>query len=88
MIFILANVSFQTRLSADVLTEQRIFYGVNCGWGFEIVMTLTTMRFGLALAGMFRSVTVDPAEILWPGVFADTALNHALHFSEKAKDTV
>ncbi|KAF2142312.1 uncharacterized protein K452DRAFT_332011 [Aplosporella prunicola CBS 121167] len=88
LIFILANVSFQTRLSADVLTEQRIFYGVNCGWGFEIIMTLTTMLFGLALAGLFRSVTVDPPEILWPGVFADTALNHALHFSEKVKGAV
>ncbi|KAL1614224.1 hypothetical protein SLS56_012164 [Neofusicoccum ribis] len=51
LIFIMANLSFFTRLSADVLTEQRVFYGVKCGWGFEIIITLATILFGFSLAG-------------------------------------
>jgi len=70
-----------TRLSADVLTEQRVFYGYEAGWGFELLMTIATILFGLALAGMSRSLVVEPPELLWPGVLGNTALNSALHGS-------
>ncbi|KAL8397400.1 hypothetical protein RB594_004213 [Gaeumannomyces avenae] len=46
LIYILANLSFATRLSADVLTEQRHFYGLKAGWGFELLITLCTSRQG------------------------------------------
>ncbi|KAJ4264521.1 hypothetical protein NW762_005723 [Fusarium torreyae] len=79
LIYILANLSFLTRLSADVLTEQRVFYGLNAGWGFEILATLTSILFGFALAGLTRSLVVEPQGLVWPGVLGNTALNAALH---------
>ncbi|UNI13512.1 hypothetical protein JDV02_000251 [Purpureocillium takamizusanense] len=79
LIYMLANLSFLTRLSADVLTEQRVFYGYEAGWGFELLMTLATILFGFALAGLSRSLVVEPPELLWPGVLGNTALNSALH---------
>lgn len=75
----MANLSFLTRLSADVLTEQRVFYGFKAGWGFELTMTLATIMFGLVLAGFSRAIVVDPSTITWPGVLGNTALNAALH---------
>ncbi|KAJ6447064.1 molybdenum cofactor synthesis domain-containing protein [Purpureocillium lavendulum] len=81
LIYILANLSFLTRLSADVLTEQRVFYGYKAGWGFELLMTIATILFGFALAGISRSLIVDPPGLLWPGVLGNTALNSALHGS-------
>lgn len=84
LIYILANLSFLTRLSADVLTEQRVFYGLNLGWGFEITITLATLLFGFALAGLSRSVIVEPPRLIWPGVLGNTALNSALHPIEKS----
>lgn len=75
----MANLSFLTRLSADVLTEQRIFYGYEAGWGFELTMTLSTILYGFALAGLCRSLVVEPVGLLWPGVLGNTALNAALH---------
>ncbi len=84
LVYILANLSFLTRLSADVLTEQRVFYGLNLGWGFEISITLATLLFGFALAGLTRSIVVEPPHLLWPGVLGNTALNAALHPAEKA----
>ena len=71
-----------TRLSADVLTEQRFFYGFNAGWGFELCITLSTIIFGFGLSGIFRTVVVEPAGFVWPGILGNTALNHAL-FSRK-----
>ncbi|KNG45309.1 opt family small oligopeptide transporter [Stemphylium lycopersici] len=86
LIYILANLSFMTRLSADVLTEQRFFYGFNAGWGFELCITLSTIIFGFGLSGIFRSIVVEPAGFVWPGVLGNTALNHAL-FSRKPADS-
>lgn len=83
LIYIMANLSFLTRLSADVLTEQRVFYGYEAGWGFELTMTLSTILYGFALAGLCRSLVVEPAGLLWPGVLGNTALNAALHTNRK-----
>ncbi|KAF4999737.1 hypothetical protein FDECE_11416, partial [Fusarium decemcellulare] len=83
LIYILANLSFLTRLSADVLTEQRVFYGLNAGWGFELLATLATILYGFALAGLCRSLVVEPKGLVWPGVLGNTALNAALHTSRK-----
>ncbi|KAM0075101.1 hypothetical protein ACKRZS_012918 [Fusarium odoratissimum] len=83
LIYILANLSFLTRLSADVLTEQRVFYGLKAGWGFEILATLTSILFGFALSGLTRSVVVEPKSLVWPGVLGNTALNAALHTPRK-----
>ncbi|KAF2010984.1 OPT family small oligopeptide transporter [Aaosphaeria arxii CBS 175.79] len=79
LIYILANLSFLTRLSADVLTEQRFFFGVKAGWGFELAITFATTIFGFALSGIFRALVIDPPGFVWPGVLSDTALNYALH---------
>jgi hypothetical protein len=75
-----------TRLSADVLTEQRVFYGYKAGWGFELLMTIATILFGFALAGLGRSLVVEPKSLVWPGVLSNTALNAALHDAGKASE--
>lgn len=83
----MANLSFLTRLSADVLTEQRVFYDYKAGWGFELTITLATILYGFALAGICRSMVVEPAGLLWPGVLGNTALNAALNPSRKEEET-
>lgn len=83
----MANLSFLTRLSADVLTEQRVFYGLNAGWGLELTVTLATILYGFALAGICRSLVVEPAGLLWHGVLGNTALNAALHPNRKEEET-
>lgn len=87
LIYILANLSYLTRLSADVLTEQRVFYGADTNWGFEITITLATILFGFSLAGFGRSLVVEPKSLVWPGVLANTALNAALHPAGKEDET-
>lgn len=77
-----------TRLSADVLTEQRFFYGLKAGWGFELTISFATIIFGFALAGIFRALVVEPAGFVWPGVLGNTALNHALHSRDKDGESV
>uniref|UniRef100_A0A8H7N1U6 OPT family small oligopeptide transporter n=1 Tax=Bionectria ochroleuca TaxID=29856 RepID=A0A8H7N1U6_BIOOC len=86
LIYIMANLSFATRLSADVLTEQRVFYGLKLGWGFELVVTFVTILFGFSIAGLSRSIITDPKTLTWPGVLGNTALNAALHSTNDKDD--
>lgn len=83
----MANLSFLTRLSADVLTEQRVFYGLEAGWGFELTVTLSTILYGFALAGLCYALVVEPPGLLWPGVLGNTALNAALHTGKREDET-
>jgi hypothetical protein len=72
-----------------VLTEQRVFFGYQTGWGFEISITLAAaILYGFSIAGICKSIVVDPSSMLWPGVFANTALNHALHSSKAESESM
>jgi hypothetical protein len=75
----MSNLSIYVRLGADVLVEQEKFYGYHAGWGFQILMTLSTLLIGFCLAGLFRSIVVIPRELIWPGVLGVTALTTTLH---------
>ena len=47
--------------ATDTLTAQRGFYGQNFGWGFNILLCISTQMMGYGLAGIFRKILV------WPG---------------------
>ncbi|KKK24648.1 oligopeptide transporter [Aspergillus rambellii] len=79
LIYIMSNLSIYVRLTADVLTEQQMFFEYNAGWGFQILITLATFLVGFCLAGLFRSIVVTPRELVWPGVLSTTALTATLH---------
>lgn len=83
----MANLSFLSRLSTDVLTEQQMFYGYDAGWGFQILMSIATFLIGFSLAGLFRPVIVKPPDMIWPGVLGVTALNKVLHSGNKEDNT-
>lgn len=79
LIYVMSNLSIYVRLGADVLVEQEKFYGYRVGWGFQILITLSTLLIGFCLAGLFRSIVVVPRELIWPGVLGVTALTTTLH---------
>lgn len=79
----MCNLSYATRLSADTLTEQEMFFGLSAGWGFQVLMTLGTILTGFTFAGLARSLIVEPTNLIWPGVLANTALNQTLHQKHK-----
>ncbi|KAH0368904.1 OPT superfamily oligopeptide transporter, partial [Aureobasidium melanogenum] len=79
LIYIMSNLSYSTRLSADTLTEQEMFFGLKAGVGFQILITLGTILTGFTFAGLARPLIVEPKNLVWPGVLANTALNRTLH---------
>ena len=55
--------------ATDTITAQRGFYGQDFGWGFNILLCISTQMMGYGLAGIFRKVLV------WP---CNTILSHLL----------
>ena len=52
--------------ATDTITAQRGFYGQNLGWGFNILLCISTQMMGYGLAGIFRKVLVWPCNATLP----------------------
>ena len=75
----MANISFYTRMTVDLLIEQKKFFARDTPWGFEIMMILALYLIGFAFSGLTRSSLIEPKSIVWPGLLSTTALTGVLH---------
>ena len=68
IIVVMANVNVAggVAYATDTLTAQRGFYGQNFGWGFNILLCISTQMIGYGLAGIFRKVLVWPGKVIPP----------------------
>lgn len=89
IIVIMANVNVAggVAYATDTLTAQRGFYGQNFGWGFNILLCISTQMMGYGLAGIFRKILVWPAAMIWPTTLINTALFYGLHDQSKTDPT-
>ncbi|KAJ5193556.1 hypothetical protein N7449_009698 [Penicillium cf. viridicatum] len=78
---IMANATFGggAAYATDVLLAQRAFYVQNFGWGFEILMCISTQMLGFGMAGFFTRFLVQPSAMIWPSTLINTSLFAALH---------
>ncbi|PYI18067.1 small oligopeptide transporter [Aspergillus japonicus CBS 114.51] len=85
LIVIMANATFGggAAYATDVLLAQRAFYKQSFGWGFEILMCISTQMLGFGLAGFFHRFLVAPAAMIWPSNLINCALFTALHDTRK-----
>ncbi|KAF8137872.1 OPT-domain-containing protein [Mycena galopus ATCC 62051] len=87
LITIMANVGFITPYTANIVWVQFLPIYFNQAWatgfGYQILVGLSTSLIGYGLAGLTRRFLVYPAHAIWPGNLATIALNRAFH-TEKA----
>lgn len=81
LIVIMANAAFGNGVGyfTDTIVAQRGFYGQNFGWGFNILLAITTQCVGFGIAGLMRRYLVEPASMIWPKSLVNTAFLYALH---------
>lgn len=63
----------------DILLAQQEFYGQAWGWGFQILLTISTQALGFGMAGMLRRFLVWPAAMVWPATLITTTVMDSLH---------
>ncbi|RFU29829.1 hypothetical protein B7463_g6494, partial [Scytalidium lignicola] len=81
VIVMMANVSIQggVAYATDVLLAQEVFYGQKFGWGFQMLLVITTQCLGFGMAGIVRRFLVWPAAMIWPQTLANCTLMYTLH---------
>lgn len=70
-----ATVSY----AIDILLAQEIYYNQYFGWGFQILLIVSTQAMGLGLAGALRRFLVWPAAMVWPATLIFTTVMNSLH---------
>uniref|UniRef100_L2FRZ5 Small oligopeptide opt family n=1 Tax=Colletotrichum fructicola (strain Nara gc5) TaxID=1213859 RepID=L2FRZ5_COLFN len=63
----------------DILLAQEIFYKQFFGWGFQILLIISTQAMGLGIAGILRRYLVWPAAMVWPATLVTTTVMNSLH---------
>ena len=58
------NVAGGVAYATDVIVAHRgvTFYNTDLGWGFDLLLCISTQAIGYGLAGMFRKFLVYPCE--------------------------
>jgi len=77
----MSNVSIQggVAYATDVLLAQEVFYKQKFGWGFQMLLVISTQCLGFGMAGIVRRFLVWPAAMIWPQTLANATLMYTLH---------
>ena len=72
--------------ATDLLLSQELFYDKQFGFGYEIMICLSSQLMGYAFSGLFRRFLVWPSSMIWPGAVVNSALFNTLHKTYNQKD--
>ncbi|KAI1415510.1 small oligopeptide transporter [Hypoxylon sp. FL1857] len=80
LVTIMSNVSFGFG-SADAtnIIQAAKFYGFDMPTGFSVMVVICCQLCGYGIAGLSRSLLVQPATMIWPGVLGNVALLSSIH---------
>ncbi|KAJ9098838.1 hypothetical protein QFC20_005892 [Naganishia adeliensis] len=93
LITIMASVSYQSAYATDIIAVQRFFYNQTAdngwGYGYQIMLVISTQMIGFCLGGLYRKMLVWPSAMIWPSTLVNTALFNTLHSveDESARET-
>ncbi|KAB5517309.1 putative isp4 protein [Coniochaeta sp. 2T2.1] len=65
--------------ATDVIIAQQMWYKQSFGWGWQMLLGVTTLCTGYGLAGLARRFLVWPASMIWPSDLVNCALFYTLH---------
>ncbi|KAH8895289.1 Tetrapeptide transporter, OPT1/isp4 [Thozetella sp. PMI_491] len=68
-----------TSYAISILISQQVFYGQAWGWGFQILLILSTQAMGFGIAGVLRRFLVWPAAMVWPACLITCTIMDGLH---------
>lgn len=63
----------------SVLLVQEFYYKQHFGWGFQILLTISTQAMGFGIAGVARRFLIWPSSVVWPATLVTCAVMFSLH---------
>ncbi|KAG9247991.1 OPT oligopeptide transporter protein-domain-containing protein [Calycina marina] len=84
LIVVMAAAGTSVSYAIDILLAQEVFYGFKYGWGYQLLLTMSTQALGFGVAGITRRFLVWPAAMVWPTVLVSASVMVALHDHSKS----
>lgn len=78
-IVIMASAAATNAVSTEILAAQRLYYGMDPNPGAAIFLVISSQLLGFGIAGLLRSVLVQPTRMLWPINIPVVTLLETLH---------
>lgn len=78
-ITVMANVVVGGAYATDIVATQKVFYGQQLSFSYQIMLILSTQIIGFSLGGLMRQFLVWPSSMIWPGALVNCALFNTLH---------
>ncbi|WFD43602.1 hypothetical protein MPSI1_002265 [Malassezia psittaci] len=91
LISIMALMSYQSAYAAGIPAVQRFTLGLpdsEYGFGYGVLLILSTQLLGLSFASLCRRFLVWPASMIWPNNLPKAVLLNALHGVSTSQGTV
>ncbi|KAH8200631.1 hypothetical protein TruAng_005168 [Truncatella angustata] len=79
IITIMTAAGASASYAIDILLAQEVFYKQHFGWGFQILLVISTQAMGFGMAGVLRRFLVWPAAMVWPATLIFTTVMYSLH---------
>lgn len=87
LLVIIANIATGPALALSFSVAAEIFYEVNLGAGFDVLLLMTTQMIGFGVAGLCRRFLVWPAAMIWPQNLVFCTLLNTLHAEDDTDGT-
>ncbi|KAH6672407.1 OPT oligopeptide transporter protein-domain-containing protein [Halenospora varia] len=78
-IIIMASAAATNAVSTEILAAQRLYYNADPNAGAAIFLVISSQLLGFGIAGLLRSVLVQPSRMLWPINIPVVTLLETLH---------
>ncbi|KAF8637559.1 hypothetical protein AX17_002745 [Amanita inopinata Kibby_2008] len=87
LVYIMANVAVGNPYALNAIVVSEVYYELDVGYWFSLVLVLATQLTGFGLAGLCRRFLVWPASMVWPQNLVACTLLNTLH-AEDEDDTI
>jgi OPT family oligopeptide transporter len=82
LVYIMANVAIGSPYAINAIVVSQVYYDIEWGYWFSLVLVLATQLTGFGLAGVCRRFLVWPASMVWPQNLVACTLLNTLHAEE------
>ncbi|KAG6880016.1 hypothetical protein C0992_007813 [Termitomyces sp. T32_za158] len=83
LVFIMANVAVGNPYALNAVVVSELYYDLDFGYWFALVLVLATQLTGFGLAGLTRRFLVWPASMVWPQNLVACTLLNTLHAEDE-----
>lgn len=83
IICVMGNIAMSPAYGLYAVVSSELWYGKDFGFGFGMLLMLSTQLTGFTVAGLCRRFVVWPASMIWPTILAVSTTMNSFHAEDE-----